>query len=347
LASELRPLRDWTVALHPAGTDFVSDGTASTGYFERHVMARISSALGGPVWPPSDSDSGEGRPENPKKVFVDIGANIGFHTLFALALGHDVISFEPFGRNVALIRASVAANEGFAERLWLHKRALTDSDGIGALCILSTEQSVNQGNARVVVLREPPTQDELAAGACAGRWVRNGEGETWAEHDSGAGILGAGASQVGERVESARLDSLVALSTNVHAVKADIEGYEALALRGAAALLDAHAPCTIVFEYNNCNVIRQSGVDCNALIRDLALRGYRLFELGSADDITPPALGPDDPPTVKRADGGVSERKWGEYEMRLVTPEARERCASVLVPRRWESGEKIVSNNKR
>ena len=327
MAPELRPLRNWTVALHQHGSDYVSDEADRTGTFEAHVMARISSALGGPA-----------RPGNARKVFLDVGANVGFHSLFVLALGHEVEAFEPFGRNVALIRASVAANEGFGGRMRLHKRALTDTtDGGGALCILSTEETFNQGNARIVVLREPPTQAEQASGACTGRWARDGGDERWVEHGGQAPL------QVGERVEPARLDALVTPGRSAHVIKADVEGYEALALRGAAGIFGAEPPCVVVFEYNNCAIIRASGVDCNAMVRDLAALGYRLFELGSEEDITPPLLGPNDLPTVSRrgADGSpvLSERKWAEYEMRLMAPEARVRCVGAHdVPREWATG---------
>ena len=302
-------------------------------------MARLLLALGGPV-----------RPGNAPKVFLDVGGNIGFHSLFVLALGHEVEAIEPFGRNVALITASVAANEGFSARMRVHKRALTDSAGKGgapsALCILSTEETLNQGNARIVVLHEPPAPAEQASCACTGRWAREGGDERWVEHDAQPPL------QIGERVEPARLDALVLPGRAVHAIKADVEGYEALALRGAAGVFGANPPCVVVFEYNNCAVICASGVDCNAMVCDLVALGYQLFKLGAEEDITPPLLGPDDPPSVSRrsADGvvAVSERKWAEYEMRHIAPEARAHCAGANdVPREWASGKKVLSSGEK
>lgn len=286
LRPELRPLASWTVALHEHGTDIVSDQVSQDGSFERHVMATIAAALGGPA-----------KDAATRRTFLDVGANIGFHTLFVLALGHRVLAVEPFRRNAALIRASVSMNEGFSERLTLYKYALSDSvpsNGTG-LCMVSTEQTMNKGNARLVKLSQLPTADEAASGTCVGRWLRTADTEVWQEHADGEGV------QVGERVSVSTLDLLVPRDTSVDVLKADIEGYEARALLGATALFARKKPCVVVFEYN-AYVTAESGVDANALARDLFGRGYRLFLHGNATDITPKMIGNKDPPFGSNGD---------------------------------------------
>ena len=46
-----------------------------------------------------------------KGVFLDVGANVGWFSMVALSLGHSVIAFEPFERNVELMCASLDALE--------------------------------------------------------------------------------------------------------------------------------------------------------------------------------------------------------------------------------------------
>lgn len=56
------------------------------------------------------------------KVFVDAGANIGYYSLYALAIGMEVVAIEPQHRAVDLIRMSVGLNPSFSERLTLHHK---------------------------------------------------------------------------------------------------------------------------------------------------------------------------------------------------------------------------------
>ncbi|MCX7827376.1 MAG: FkbM family methyltransferase, partial [Verrucomicrobiae bacterium] len=66
----------------------------------------------------------------PGCVFVDIGANIGYHTLMAAArvgAGGSVIAFEPNPANCALLQKSIAAN-GFGN-IRVHPNAVADHEG--------------------------------------------------------------------------------------------------------------------------------------------------------------------------------------------------------------------------
>ena len=131
--------------------------------------------------------------------------------------------------------------------------------------------------------------------------------------------------QVGQRLELARLDDLLLTSSDgsepvqIDVIKADIEGYEARALRGATRLLERHLPCAIIFELNTV-VAAFNGLSPWAIFEDWLPRGYRVFKVGTSDEVKPPSS-PGDAPLP-----------WGEYEMRLYAADAAERCAHVKDP---------------
>ena len=286
VAERFRVPRAYTVNVHPTGTDTVSDSVRQQHVFEPHIMQRIAEVLGKATAP---------------LLFVDIGANLGWHSLHALALGHRVVSIEPYSFNYKLLLASVAANPDFTERFRLVPRVLLDHDVNDGMCIISTYLH-NKGNARLIRLQEPLSAHELEAGVCEGSWTRVPDGEIWVEH----GLDGD--RMTGELVQGARLDHVLRAGVDkIHLIKADAEGSETLALRGAAALLDDHQPCVVIFEYNQY-VTEFTGVDGNAILRDFVNRGYRLFDIGGTVDRTPANIGP--------ADARIRNSDW---EFRLMT----------------------------
>ncbi len=144
------------------------------------------------------------------------------------------------------------------------------------------------------------------------RWERDAVGETWQEHVTGPDA------QVGERVRAARLDALLPTGTHIHVIKADIEGFETLALRGASGLLDTHPPCLILFEFN-AYVTKFSGASSQELLSDFVGRGYRLFTVGGRADQT-------DKYTGVNAGSELPSQDW---EFRLMTGDSR--CASAML----------------
>ncbi len=68
----------------------------------------------------------------PGTAIVDVGANIGNHTVFfATILGAKVIAFEPFGPNHDLLLLNIAAN-GLERLVRPHRAALGELDATGA-----------------------------------------------------------------------------------------------------------------------------------------------------------------------------------------------------------------------
>ena len=81
-------------------------------------------------------------------MVVDVGANLGYFSLMAAALGRRVVAFEPMQRNVARFASSIARNPGFAERITLYQNAVAHESGRSVA--LRATHSSNYGNGQVV-----------------------------------------------------------------------------------------------------------------------------------------------------------------------------------------------------
>ncbi len=115
---------------------------------DRHVSERIATEG---IWEPFETElicallrahidsSGEA-------LFVDCGANLGWYSIVAAALGAHVVAFEPMPNNAALLRSNIEHN-GFGGRVEAHEIALGEYPGTGSLR-LSVD---NQGDHRLVV----------------------------------------------------------------------------------------------------------------------------------------------------------------------------------------------------
>ena len=88
--------------------DIVSESISSTGSWERGDTEKLM-----PVLPHDDEElHGEKIDGSWRKkgVFLDVGANVGWFSMVALNLGHEVIAFEPFESNVELMCALLGEN---------------------------------------------------------------------------------------------------------------------------------------------------------------------------------------------------------------------------------------------
>jgi FkbM family methyltransferase len=140
-------------------------------------------------------------------TFLDIGGNIGYHSLYSLAISNKNISavvFEPVPRLVKQIQASAEYN-GY-KNIKIHNVGLSDNDGVGHLSIVeenigaSSLQSV--GNDRDV-----------------------------------SGVI---------NVKITKLDNYLSDFSRLDLVKIDIEGAEFEALKGAKALLSKFRPVIVI-----------------------------------------------------------------------------------------------------
>lgn len=163
----------------------------------------------------------------PRGVFVDIGANVGLHTVTMarhLSDGGRVIAFEPMQENIAHLRRNVALND--LTNVRVEGIALGEQEG-------------------TVDLFVPPGH---RGGPTAGTRVQASEG--WRK----AGT--ARCRPLDACFEESRLDLM----------KLDVEGEEVAVLRGATRVLETHQPvlvCEVTFEvvrrYVNDVLIGQMG----------------------------------------------------------------------------------------
>ena len=181
----------------------------------------------------------------PVAVVVDVGANLGYFSLMAAALGHRVVAFEPMGRNAAKLQASIARNAGFSERIALYQNAVASR--AGEVVALAATHPSNQGNGQVVVRDAPPR---------------------------GGGALG-GVYGI-DYVETVRLDDVVA--EDVLVMKIDIEGLEAEALNGARGLLCGHVVRYVVIEFSE-ETRRSARCPARRMLRTLEALGYAISDI--------------------------------------------------------------------
>jgi hypothetical protein len=86
---------DMNVYSHESVRDIVSDSIKASGSWEKRETQMLMSLV-----------SCDSSVECAKRVFLDVGANIGWYSLTAANLGYSVISFKPFRSNLGLICSS-------------------------------------------------------------------------------------------------------------------------------------------------------------------------------------------------------------------------------------------------
>ncbi|MEM8622611.1 MAG: FkbM family methyltransferase [Pseudomonadota bacterium] len=158
-------------------------------------------------------------------VFLDIGANIGSNTLYALANGFKrALAVEPDPENLRILRANLAL-AGFDDRAVVVGAALSDRDGEALL----ERSPANFGDHRVA-----PDETDGAHGEAS--WERIA-------------------------VPLRRLDSVMAAAgiapDDVGLAWIDTQGHEAQVLAGASDLLAARAP--VVAEFWPYGLVRSGG----------------------------------------------------------------------------------------
>jgi FkbM family methyltransferase len=193
----------------------------------------------------------------PGQCCLDIGANIGYHTLvmaYCVGTSGEVHGFEPHPVVARLLRATIAVN-GLADRVKLHEVALTDHDG------------------EVTLLALP---DHLGGG-----------------HVSPMGHEEAyGTGKIAFKVPARRLDDMFGSDAKpISLIKMDIEGGEAWALRGGAALLQRSPDVRVIMEWSPQMLSPRT--DIAALVdwlEGLGMRFWRVIEGGKLQPLDRAAL---------------------------------------------------------
>jgi FkbM family methyltransferase len=193
------------------------------------------------------------RSLKPGDSVLDIGANIGFHTIqMASRVGPEgrVYAFEPVPANLALLEKSIDEN-GLRDRIVLERAALGEQAGGAEIVFLSLEEgSFNSGGAYLRATGQPvPPGHHLLP------------------------------------VRVIRLDEYP-LRRPVNFLKIDVEGAEPLALRGARGILTSDRP-VILSEINPQQLVEVAGSSPAVFIREVTSLGYecRLLHDGSPGEI--------------------------------------------------------------
>ena len=194
----------------------------------------------------------------PGGVFLDVGANFGYYTLFGAMLGGPngrVLSFEANPSLAPLIERSVYVN-GYGPRVKLFRYAVSDQPGTA------------QFGFDVFA----PGGGGLAAGASADERLQKVE------------------------VECARIDDLVGPDVTADCIKIDVEGHEFAALRGMESLLRRSPDVCIILEY--FPLMHGGGEQAVGMIDYLATMSFsvwRIDERGFLADISREELTRNDP----------------------------------------------------
>ncbi|KAJ3330247.1 hypothetical protein HDU76_006115 [Blyttiomyces sp. JEL0837] len=146
---------------------------------------------------------------NEKMLIIDAGGNIGAHSLFFAKLNHEVHTFEPFIKNMRLLRCSAQINK--FTNLFLQRVALSDTTTAKKMCLNAPEGNVG--------------------------------GTTLSEECGGFNHKEANNYETSTDIRSVRLDDYWRAL-----MKIDVEGYEVKAFLGADDILTKAAPYFIFSE---------------------------------------------------------------------------------------------------
>lgn len=177
-----------------------------------------------------------------RKLFVDVGANIGACTLQMLARPDvlNVVAFEPNPENLFYLTSSVLANKDYAAKLALYPLALGS----------------RRGEFRLWVDRSNPGNS--AVGTRVQRRMRRGLA----------------------RVESTTLDDIFFRESKppyIHVLKMDAQGSEVQILKGATRLLASGAVGAVKFEFARL-WLRWHGEEPIELFSLLHCHGYGIYK---------------------------------------------------------------------
>jgi FkbM family methyltransferase len=186
----------------------------------------------------------------PGMTVVDIGANLGLHTVIAasrVGTGGRVISFEPEPENFSLLEHNVRAN-GFGNVTAINRAV---ADRVGRLTLNLSDS--NKGRHSLVRTRFDSREFSRSV-----------------------------------EVDAVTLDAELATlgCERVDVIKMDIEGAEVLALKGMQSTL-AQSAISLFIEFSP-SAIRRAGTDPATFLEDLRKRGFDLFELSERQSRTMP-----------------------------------------------------------
>lgn len=181
-------------------------------------------------------------------TFIDIGANIGWHTFNMAALGVKVIAFEPMEDNLVLLKHSLSlvgnVESGISQRITLYEHGLGTKDD---MCFLYSDNgNVGDGHVKCVDHENDLNMEENYS-------VRG-------------------------RVPIKRLDDVIDTSgMHIVAIKIDTEGFDSNVLEGGSKVILQSGADLILTEFVPKNQ-REKGGDPVQFMTKLQKAGYRVVD---------------------------------------------------------------------
>lgn len=230
----------------------------------------------------------------PGGVFLDVGANFGYYTLYAAMLGGPkgrVFSFEANPYLTPLIERSVYVN-GFPPRVKLFQNAVSDKPG----------------KAQFGFDIHAPGGGGLASGGSVNPAIQKVE------------------------VDCARIDDLLDADVIADCIKIDVEGHEFEALRGMEGLLRRSPDVSLILEY--FPDMHGGGGEAIAMIDYLASLGFSVWRVngvGFLEDVTREELMRNDAVYLLAARKRPNDReiKLDKSALQLVNENATKLTAKV------------------
>ena len=174
-------------------------------------------------------------------VFIDIGANIGYHSLFVAKLLGEKIrvhSFEPQHEIYEQFLESIQKNE--LMNITVYNKALSDHQGDETLYI----REENSGGSTLIPVSQ---MEDFQIESCL-------------------------------NVSLVTLDSFKEIFDEVTLIKIDVEGYEYEVFKGGEKLLDTYHP-VIIMEFSPVFYVQDYDKKPEELMQFLTGKGYNFFDM--------------------------------------------------------------------
>jgi len=204
-----------------------------TGFYDENLLSMIKELLNG------------------DRVFLDVGANIGFYTIAISKLMNDngsgkTLAFEPFNGNFERLKFNVDHND-LNQSCLIHNYGLSDKKGANTITLREDfKHGSKTGNASISI------SDSMDAKFETSSIKLEKLDDIWQENFGNLGIIDF--------------------------VKVDIEGHEDFFLRGAQQTINEHRP-TILMEVNKPYYISR-GVELDATFLPLIPKNYLIYKSG-------------------------------------------------------------------
>lgn len=189
--------------------------------------------------------------ENPGGILIDVGMNIGWFSLWGLAIGAEVYAFEPNPLNRLRFCESAKLNQFSPDKIHLYGDAVSDKRGD----LVLAHKKLEPGSAKLM------------------------------EPDQVAGLTHL----ITHKVKLSRLDDIATEhgwliennSVSIALLKVDVEGHDAQVLFGAKELLRSGRVENLFMEYSCSSSMSEAVDEMKEVGIQLVESGYTIHEIGN------------------------------------------------------------------